>query len=164
MLYYQGYAVSFQEIPDEVTLVIEVADCRHRCPGCHSPELQKPEGSDLEHDLESIISQYSDAITCVCLMGDGQDDGALFRCAEMINNHGFKSAVYTGGDEQRGLLIAPFFDYVKYGPYIKERGGLDSDATNQHLLRVTKHYNDCFGNPSGISFEDITWKFRKSYT
>ena len=160
MLYYTGYTVSFQEVPDEVSLVILVADCPYRCPGCHSPDLWKPEGNDLEHDILTLISEYQDVITCVCLMGDGQDDKALSHCANIITEHGFKSAIYTGGNEQHGLELALMFDYVKYGPYIAELGGLDSPSTNQHMIHVTSRFPDMCGLPRGIDFEDITWKFR----
>ena len=163
MLYYHGYTASFQEVPDEISLVVLVADCPHRCKGCHSPELQRREGKDLELCLDSVIDQYADVITCVCLMGEGQDDEALKRCAATINKRGFKSAIYIGAGEQRGLELAQYFDYVKYGQYIEELGGLKNPNTNQHMIEVTKRFTDSFGNPSGIDFKDITYKFQKNY-
>lgn len=155
MLYYQGYTVSFQEVPDEVSLVVLVADCPHKCAGCHSPMLQKPIGYDLERDLRKLIMDYDGAITCVCLMGEGRDRAALMRCAQIIHECDFKAAVYIGSGEGEALKLALSFDYVKYGPYIAELGGLDSKTTNQHMICVTKRFDD------GIDFEDITWKFQK---
>ena len=156
MLYCQGYTISFQEVPDEVSLVILVGDCPYHCPGCHSPEMQEDIGLDLEQCLNNIIDGYKDVVSCVCFMGDGQDDDALFRCASTIHNRGFRSAVYTGGDEKRGLFLATAFDYVKYGPYIEALGGLDKPSTNQHMIHVTKRFpND------GIDFEDVTSLFQR---
>lgn len=156
MLYYQGYSVSFQEVPDEVSLVVLVADCPHRCEGCHSPMLQRAVGYNLETDLRKLIADYDGAITCVCLMGEGRDRAALIRCAEIIRECDLKSAIYIGSGEKDALDLALYFDYVKYGPYIAERGGLDNPNTNQHMIHVTKR----FGN-AGIDFEEITWKFQQ---
>ena len=36
MLKYVDYDIAFQEIPDEVTLAINLSNCPHRA-GCHSP-------------------------------------------------------------------------------------------------------------------------------
>lgn len=163
MLYYHGYTVSFQEIPDEASLVVLVADCPHRCPGCHSPELQKAEGTDLELSLDNLIDDYADIITCVCLMGEGRDKEAIIRCANKIRERGFKPAIYIGAGEDYGLELALYYDYVKYGPYIEELGGLKSRKTNQHMIYVTARHPNCFGNPSGIEIEDITYKFQKNY-
>ena len=158
MLYYQGYSISFQEVPDEITLVILIADCPYRCPGCHSPDLQEAKGKDLEKDILSIIDEYSDAITCVCLMGDGQDRRAVIRCAKIIKSLGFKSALYTGKNESDAIVYLEDFDYLKYGPYVESLGGLDSEDTNQHMLKVTKRFDR-----TGVSFEDITYKFKHNY-
>ena len=39
MLNYLNTGVVFQEIPDEVTLSINITGCPSRCPGCHSQYL-----------------------------------------------------------------------------------------------------------------------------
>ena len=44
MLKYAGYDIVFQEIPDEVTLALNLSGCPNGCPGCHSPHLQRDEG------------------------------------------------------------------------------------------------------------------------
>ena len=43
--------VVFAEIPDEVSLAINISCCPHRCPGCHSPYLQKDYGVELDEEL-----------------------------------------------------------------------------------------------------------------
>lgn len=132
MLYYQGTTVSFQEVPDEVSLVILIGDCPHRCPGCHSPELWEARGKDLEHDLPSLIDQYADVITCVCFMGEGQDYGAMNRCIRYATKRGFKTCLYSGSNAYGW----PPLTYLKTGPYIAELGGLDSSTTNQRFWRI----------------------------
>ena len=39
MLKYVNTDIVFQEIPDEVTLAVNISNCPCRCPGCHSQYL-----------------------------------------------------------------------------------------------------------------------------
>ena len=45
MLKYVNTGVVFQEIPDEVTLAINISNCPCRCPGCHSHYLWEDIGT-----------------------------------------------------------------------------------------------------------------------
>ena len=47
-------------------------------------------------------------------------------------------------------------DYIKLGPYIPSRGGLDSPQTNQRMYRIVRDGNDT------PAFEDITARFRRN--
>lgn len=58
MLKYESYFVVFQEVPNEVTLGINVSGCPYKCKGCHSPFLWKDEGIPLLDNLENIIKLY----------------------------------------------------------------------------------------------------------
>lgn len=152
MLYCQGYTVSFQEVPDEVSLVFLIADCPHRCPGCHSPSLREQTGEDLEVLLPQVIAVYRRAVSCVCFMGEGRDKEAMERCARYVKSWGLRTAIYQGLD---GLGDWDFtlFDYIKFGPYIESRGGLDKPTTNQVMMRI-----EC--DPENvIHFVNITPKF-----
>lgn len=157
MLYYQGYTISFQEVPDEVSLVISIADCPYSCPGCHSPQLQKAEGKDLLKDIGQLIADNIDAITCVCFMGEGQDQESLKKCIEIARLNRLKTCVYTGRDS--GWWDYPV-EYYKTGPYIAERGGLDHETTNQVMRKADIVYYDryCW---SANHVENITKKFQK---
>lgn len=150
MIYYQGYAVSFQEVPDEISLVILIGDCPHRCPGCHSPELWEASGKNLVEDLDKLIDEYQDAITCVCFMGEGQDFDDLCWCLERAKERGYKTCLYTGYTAHLGAIEAGV-DYLKVGPYIEALGGLDSPTTNQRFYKV---------EPNG-NLIDLTYKFKK---
>ena len=74
MLKYHNYDIVFQEIPDEVTLAVNLTNCPHRCVGCHSPHLREDIGEVLnEKAMDSLLKKYGKQITCVCFMGgDGQ--------------------------------------------------------------------------------------------
>lgn len=59
MLKYAGYDIVFQEIPDEVTLALNLSGCPNGCPGCHSPHLQRDEGEALTPGaLERLLERY----------------------------------------------------------------------------------------------------------
>jgi pyruvate-formate lyase-activating enzyme len=50
---YVDTLVSFSEIPDEITLCINISQCPNNCKGCHSPWLREDVGEDL--NIESLI-------------------------------------------------------------------------------------------------------------
>ena len=56
MLKYYNYDIVFQEVPDEVTLAVNLSNCPNHCPGCHSPHLCKDIGNRL--DEETISNLY----------------------------------------------------------------------------------------------------------
>ena len=94
MLKYITTAVTFAEIPDEITLCINITGCPNKCPGCHSPFLWEDNGKDLtQHTLEQLIKDNS-GVSCVCLMGGDQDPEAINFLGEIIKSNGKKSAWY----------------------------------------------------------------------
>ena len=46
-------------------------------------------------------------------------------------------------------------DYIKIGPYIKDKGGLDSKGTNQRMYEVISDKN------GRRILNDITYKFQR---
>ena len=157
MIRYTGQALTFQEVPDEVTLCINITNCPHHCPGCHSPELQGDNGINLEPQLPALLDQHAGEITCVCLMGEGNDIDALCRCLAEIKRHGLKTCLYTGCDKPSDVMQAlPYLDYLKLGHYEQKLGGLDKPTTNQRMYRLMFEPT----NPGYPSFYDITWKFK----
>ena len=150
MLKYYNYDIVFQEIPDEVTLAVNITNCPHRCVGCHSPHLHLDIGEVLdENSLDGLLSKYGRQITCVCFMGGDRQPKDVATLATHLHQHTkLKVAWYSGND----ILprYANLFDYVKVGGYKPEFGGLRSRTTNQRLYR----------NVNGHS-EDITSRFWK---
>ena len=69
MLKYVDTLVGFAEIPDEITLCINISNCPCHCEGCHSSYLAQDIGEplDLQH-LTNLIDSNK-GITCVCIMG-----------------------------------------------------------------------------------------------
>ena len=53
--------VVLEEIPDKVTLAVEISNCRGSCPGCHSPFLKRDIGEELTPAIvEKISSEKGD--------------------------------------------------------------------------------------------------------
>lgn len=151
---YVNESVVFQEIPDEVTLAINISNCPCRCPGCHSKFLWSDTGEELTHDvLDKMISKYADALTCVAFMGgDASIDDVNDMAMYLKNIHpNLKVAWYSGRTVINQALNMKIFDYIKIGPYIEHLGPLNQKTTNQRLYR---HEPD-------DSWLDITSKFWK---
>ena len=70
MLKCYNFDIVCQEIPDEITLAVNISCCPNRCHGCHSPWLWEDSGEPMTADmLFPLIDKYSAAITCFCFMG-----------------------------------------------------------------------------------------------
>lgn len=129
-------SVVFSEIPDEITLAINISNCQNHCIGCHSPYLRQNIGDELtEEVLHSLIEQNS-GISCICFMGEGNDAQALKNLAQYIRREfpDLKVALYSGREEVEDEIY-DYFDYVKVGPYVENLGPLDKKTTNQRLYK-----------------------------
>jgi len=151
---YTTYDIVFREIPGEVTLAINLSNCPFRCEGCHSPELQEDLGEPFSVEKLAKLIAQNPGITCVCFMGGDRSLAELKALSQSIPSRSFKRAWYSGRSELPKEMLA-YFEYIKIGPYIKDRGPLDSKMTNQRLYRINKQN-------SGIYFaEDITHLLQK---
>ena len=137
---YLNYQVVFKEVPDEVTLSINITNCPYRCPGCHSSYLQEDVGEELTFETLSFLIEKHKGITCVCFMGGDRNIYKLLTFAYFIKiKYGLKTAWYSGMDTMPERLIEnvkDVFNYVKIGSYKKDRGGLESRKTNQQFFKI----------------------------
>ena len=139
MLKCYSYDIVCQEIPDEITLAVNISCCPNRCPGCHSPWLWEDKGVPMtEEMLSALIGNYSAAITCFCFMGGDADPSEIQRLSFWIKNRypDLRTAWYSGREELPAEFDSRSLDYVKLGPYKEELGGLKSPGTNQALYRI----------------------------
>lgn len=154
MLKYVNTGVVFQEIPDEVTLSINLSNCPCRCPGCHSQYLWENIGEPLTAmALNSIVSHYKGDITCVCFMGGDSEPEYVDTLAKFIHREYpyLKVAWYSGRTKVSDKISKSNFDYIKVGPYIEHLGCLKDRTTNQRLYKKA----------AGDDFMDITSRFWK---
>lgn len=147
---YLDTMVTFSEFPDEITLCINITNCPFHCSGCHSPELWKDVGKPLtQRSLEKLISE-NNGITCVGFMGGEPDLVSML--AERVKKLGLKVGWYWGGTSFCDIDLKNF-DYIKLGPYIKEKGPLNCKTTNQRMYKINHEIDD--------SLIDVTNKFWK---
>lgn len=154
MLKYANTDVVFQEIPDEVTLAINITNCPCHCPGCHSKYLWEDTGLPLNTDaLDDFIDQYGRNITCIAFMGGDADPKGVNMLAQYIHEEHpeFKVAWYSGRLRVPSFINKTDFDYIKVGPFIRHLGPLNKPTTNQRFDRKLDNG----------TFEDITSRFWK---
>ena len=149
MIKYVDEMICFQEVPDEITLSFSISNCPHNCEGCHSAYLSQDVGFSLKERLSAAVEANNGLITCVLFMGgdDKKQKNELKECIEYCREYGLKTALYSG-DDNFPLELAEVLDYIKYGHYDKNKGGLTNPATNQKFL---KKEND--------KWIDITYRF-----
>lgn len=158
MVKYYNAMVVFEEIPDEITLAINITNCPCRCVGCHSKFLWEDVGTELTfEELERLINE-NDGITCVCFMGGDANVNEINELAEKMATSSkydnLKIGWYSGMDEISDKLYAIWtFDYIKIGHYDEKLGGLNKETTNQKLYKVK------FDEKLPYKLEDITYKF-----
>lgn len=153
MLKYTDTEVTFAEVPDEITLCINISNCPCHCKGCHSAYLAEDIGTWLTHaQIDSAIARNR-GITCVCFMGGDTEPNEVNSWAEYIREHYpfMKVAWYSGKEEISKDIDLNNFDYIKIGPYIEECGPLNSETTNQRFYQVL-HSNE-------VELVDITKRF-----
>ena len=161
MLKYVNTLITFAEVPDEISLCIEISGCPIHCPGCHSRHLWNDIGFDLNKESLLQLIEDESGITCVCLMGGDQATTTITWLAKCIKeyNPNLKVAWYSGKDKLDKNIVLEYFDYIKLGPYKEECGPLNDPNTNQRMYCYSKYFSD-FTIDKG--WRDITYKFWKN--
>lgn len=163
---YQYAKVTFQEIPDEITLCIAISGCKIHCKDCNQKSLWKDEGKELTREELNRLINSNKGISCVCFMGDGENMTKLWYYTKTAKeNYNLKTAMYVGKDlitvmEDYGVFLN-CLDYLKVGSYIPNLGGLDSKTTNQRLYSIALVKTDNNYQDYETVFTDITYKLQK---
>lgn len=135
MIKYVNSMVTFSEFPNEISLCINISQCPCRCPGCHSSYLAEDIGEPLgELTLHKLITENK-GITCVGFMGGDIEPKSVNALAQYIKTeYNLKVGWYSGRNHLAPEIDLQYFDYVKLGPYVEERGGLDNIKFSQKLI------------------------------
>ena len=156
MLKYVDTKVTFSEVPDEITLCINVSGCPCNCKGCHSSYLAEDIGTELtEEELGGLLARNK-GISCISFMGGDANPSDVNSLSKFVraNYPELKTAWYSGRQELSGDIKLINFDYIKLGPYTEELGPLNSKTTNQRMYKIVKQTSTC-------ELVDITNKFWK---
>ena len=129
--------VVLQEVPGEISLQLTITGCKLGCDGCHSPEIHDhKQGSPLTSSIFSkLIEDYVGYVTCILFFGGEWQAKKLTSLLIIAKEHGFKTCLYTGKNNLPNHLLAQL-DFVKYGKWQAELGGLDSRTTNQRFVEL----------------------------
>lgn len=137
MLKYLDTKVTFAEVPDEVTLCINITGCKNNCKGCHSSYLAEDIGEELTIEVLTKLATEAEGITCICFMGGDSDTKRLNRLAKWVQDElDLKVAWYSGRDELSEHIYISNFDIVKLGRYDEKLGPLNCPTTNQRFYRI----------------------------
>ena len=66
---YESTLITFTEVPDEISLCINISGCPCHCEGCFEPWLRDDIGVELEYHMLRHMIQSHSHITCICFMG-----------------------------------------------------------------------------------------------
>lgn len=156
MIKYIETKIVFSEVPDEITLAINISNCPCHCKGCHSSYLAEDIGEELTIERLTQLATETEGITCIAFMGGDNDPKRINRLAKWVqNNLDLKVAWYSGRDKLSDQIELKNFDYIKLGRYDEEYGPLTDPNTNQKFYKI-------FRVPNGRVMVDYTDKFWKN--
>lgn len=134
---YVDTKVVMQEIPDEITLAINISNCPCHCKSCHSSYLAQDIGEDLSIERLTQLGTEAEGITCIAFMGGDADPKRVNRLAKWVKEElDLKVCWYSGRDTISDEINLENFDYIKVGRYDEFLGPLNSRTTNQRLYKV----------------------------
>ena len=139
MLKYVDAKVVFAEVPDEVTLAINISNCPCQCKGCHSSYLAQDIGTELTFSELRRLIKHNSGISCIAFMGGDSEPKRIDALASFVTNHyQLKVAWYSGRQELSKEIDLQNFDAIKLGSYKEEFGPLNSRTTNQRFYKVNE--------------------------
>lgn len=137
-LKYLDTKVVFAEVPDEITLAINITGCPCLCKGCHSSYLWEDIGEELTDSTLISLINNNKGISCIAFMGGDKDSYEVNRLAKVVRDNfkDLKIAWYSGRDHISYDFDLNNFDYLKIGSYKEDKGPLTSKNTNQIFYRI----------------------------
>jgi len=134
---YLSHQITFQEVPDEISLSFLITGCPLKCKACHSSDSWNPAHGEILNIeiLKKLIHKYQDAITCVLFMGGEWRQKELIDLLQVCQKFNLKTCLYTGLDDV-SFDLKKELTFLKTGSWKKNLGGLSSRHTNQKLINL----------------------------
>jgi len=150
----ESASVVLEEIPDKLSLAVEISNCRGSCEDCHSPHLRGDIGEELTPSIIDALIDDNFGVNCFLFLGEGNDVDALLRLVKHINKKypSVDVALYSGLPHT-DKRVWDYFDYVKVGSYKAECGPLNKPSTNQRMYRLERGK----GKRSAIDITERFW-------
>ena len=147
MLKFKDSYIVFEEIPDRVSLAVNITNCQNNCIGCHSPELRLNNGEELTEGIIDKLIKENYGIDCFLFMGEGKDRGRLLELAKYIKAKKMNIWCYTGftfeslmalaKDNPKIIEFLKTIDVLIDGPFVLEKKSYDCifrGSTNQRII------------------------------
>ena len=143
--------VTFTEIPDEITLCLNISNCPHHCKNCFEPWLREDRGEHLTLTKLQELAAAHPHISCICFMGGDANHEEIIHLCYAYHDYdpSVKFAMYSG-DDDLDLGLMKVLTYYKIGHYDEEFGPLNVKTTNQRLYKKVNN-----------RLVDITYKFQQ---
>ncbi len=84
---YTDTQIVFRELPDEITLAINISGCPLQCEGCHSPYLREDIGTILTKEVLKQLITDNPGITAICFMGGDAQPIEINVMAKWLKKH-----------------------------------------------------------------------------
>lgn len=153
---YVDTKVVFREVPEHITLAINISHCPIGCKGCHSKYLWEDIGTPLDESSLGVLIESNPGINCVSFMGGDAEPDAVRDLSKWVkeNHPGIRTCWYSGRGLAEAEQVIPYLDFIKVGPFIEEFGPLDAQTTNQRFYAILH-------TEKGPTLSDRTSKFLK---
>ena len=98
---YVDTKIVFQELPNEITLAINISGCPCACIGCHSSYLSQDIGELLTKEALQQLIRKNKGITAILFMGGDANPAYINKLAEYLyhNYPNLKIGWYSGRDK-----------------------------------------------------------------
>ena len=152
---YEGIAVL--EVPNEISIAFTLLGCPHQCKNCHSKDYWQSSlmtrnttlgihfsAENVKNILNNRAFKDHEHATCLLFLG-GDWEMSFFLDTIKVLRHTYHTssaikqynfAWYTSlhlTDLQVYPELFDYFDFIKTGPYIEDKGPLNKKGTNQQF-------------------------------
>lgn len=156
---YVDTKVVLLEVPDEISLAINISNCPCHCKGCHSEYLSEDIGSKLNYGSLTELVFSEEGITCVALMGGDSEPDRINKLAKWVKDElDLKVAWYSGRDTIDNSIQLSNFDYIKIGHYDENLGPLNKSTTNQRMYKYDRFHSGTTIGKGWIDITNLFWK------
>lgn len=169
--------VTMSEVPDKIAVFFEIANCKQKCRGCHSPELWKNvKPMSLDDMYIYAETQVDEGANAIVLLGGSTNDIPFEDYKALIDSLANVApvCVYSGSDSESvndRLFQDTDLTWIKTGSYIKVLGGLNSPKTNQRFYKKDINiFMECHTGEVNTSYEKVDMthhfngvKYEKTY-
>jgi len=137
--------VTLTELPDKISLFIEMGQCYNNCKGCHSDHLRcgVADKTSLQSIVYTVHNEIYKGANAVIIMGGTNNGGitetTLVALLKSVKETCCCVGLYSGLDKlEDHKMYIPYLDYLKIGSYKEDIGGLATKGTNQILYKITE--------------------------